>query len=98
LKRKPTEADPTQIEKVLMKLCLNARGAMPEGRKLIIETQNVEIEYYRTHAIGKPGSYVLLSVSDPGIGLDTTTLERISEPFFTTKEMGWGTGLGLATV
>jgi CheY-like chemotaxis protein len=93
-------ADPGQIQQIIMNLAANARDAMRRGGKLTIETSNIEIddEYIKQHPTVKAGSYVMLAISDNGIGMNEEIQAHLFEPFFTTKEKGKGTGLGLSTV
>jgi len=97
---KPVYADPTQIEQIIMNLVINARDAMADGGRLVLQTENVFLDEKscRDFPGFAPGEYDLLAISDTGMGMDNEIIEHIFEPFYTTKEIGKGTGLGLAMV
>ncbi|HEY4282791.1 MAG TPA: ATP-binding protein, partial [Chthoniobacterales bacterium] len=95
----PVVGDPTQIQQVLLNLCVNARDAMPDGGRIYISAENVTLDrkHIDTNPDAKPGPYVLLKVTDTGTGIRPGIIDKIFDPFFTTKEIGKGTGLGLST-
>ncbi|WP_084681041.1 PAS domain S-box protein [Desulfospira joergensenii] len=94
----PVNIDPSQIDQILANLCVNARDAIKDIGKITIETDNVHLDEDQNQTGIQPGEYVLIGVSDNGLGMDKKTIDNLFEPFFTTKGLGQGTGLGLATV
>ena len=96
----PVRIDPAQVDQILANLCVNSRDAMPDGGRILINTENLKVdnENLNRRAGFLPGEYVQLTISDDGCGMDRKTLEKVFEPFFTTKGVGEGTGLGLSTV
>jgi PAS domain S-box-containing protein len=94
------DGDSTQLHQVLMNLCVNARDAMPDGGKLLISAENLRLDeqYFCTNSNLEVGNYILITVSDTGMGIPSEIVDRIFDPFFTTKKPGQGTGLGLSTV
>lgn len=96
----PAYTDVNQLESALLNLCINARDAMPDGGKLILETDNTALDehYTRDHSEIEPGEYVRLSVTDTGTGMSASTIDKVFEPFYTTKPVGQGTGLGLSMI
>ena len=95
-----TRADPGQFQSAIVNMAVNARDAMPQGGKLVVETRNIELDAHHADYQSElqPGHYVQLSISDTGVGMEPEIRDRVFEPFFTTKEIGRGTGLGLAMV
>ena len=95
----PTFLDPPQLESALLNLCLNARAALPDGGKVLLHGENLSLDLQRAQALGLlPGDYLHLSVEDNGLGMSPQVLAQAIDPFFTTKPMGQGTGLGLSMV